>query len=114
VTSDTMTLRNYFRMGTVYTKHDRQSLTAAIAYALAHKDRLAAEMDTLRLELARDWTRQKDALLRILQLGEATPVWRLPCADSRWKLEGANGASSSEAGWRPAAGAVRGCRTTGV
>ena len=74
VTSDTMTLRNYFRMGTVYTKHDRQSLTAAIAYALAHKDRLAAEMDTLRLELARDWTRQKDALLRILQLGEATPV----------------------------------------
>ena len=36
--------------------------------------RLAAEMDTLRLELARDWTRQKDALLRILQLGEATPV----------------------------------------
>jgi glycosyltransferase involved in cell wall biosynthesis len=70
VTSDTAALRDYFRMGTVYTKHDPQSLAAAITYALAHRERLAAEMDTLRRELARDWKQRSDALQRSLQLGD--------------------------------------------
>jgi hypothetical protein len=70
VTSDTVALRNYFRMGTVYTKHDPQSLAAAVTYALAHRERLAAEMEMLRLELARDWKRRRDALRRALQLGD--------------------------------------------
>ena len=70
VTSDTVALRNYFRVGTVYTKHDPQSLAAAITYALAQRERLAAEMETLRLELARDWKRRGDALRRALQLGD--------------------------------------------
>ncbi len=70
VTSDTVALRDYFRMGTVYTKHDPRSLAAAITYALAHRERLAAEMDTLRRELARDWKRRNDALRHALQLGD--------------------------------------------
>jgi cell division protein FtsL len=69
VTSDTMVLRDYFRLGTVYTEHDSRSLAAAITNALAHKDRLAAEMKTLRLELACAWARQLEMLRRSLQLG---------------------------------------------
>ncbi|HKE82980.1 MAG TPA: glycosyltransferase [Vicinamibacterales bacterium] len=71
VTSDTAALREYFNRGTVYTKHDSHSLAAAISYALEHSDELAAEMRTLRVELARDWVRQRDALRRLLQLDEA-------------------------------------------
>ena len=71
VTSDTAALRDYFRLGTVYTKHDSQSMAAAIAYALAHRDRLGAEMKTLKLDLARRWTGLNDALRRSLQLGAA-------------------------------------------
>jgi len=71
VTSDTAALREYFNRGTVYTKHDSQSLAAAMSYALEHSDELAAEMRTLRVELARDWVRQRDALRRLLQLDES-------------------------------------------
>jgi glycosyltransferase involved in cell wall biosynthesis len=69
VTSDTAALREYFRLGTIYTKHDRHSLAAAIALALTDKERLAAEMHALRPDLVREWTRQKDALQRVLRLG---------------------------------------------
>jgi glycosyltransferase involved in cell wall biosynthesis len=69
VTSDTSALRSYFRMGTVYTRHDAPSLAASIIYALAHKDTLAAEMKTLKFELARDWKMQKDEVRRALHLG---------------------------------------------
>jgi len=67
VTSDTAALREYFRRGTVYARHDRGSLAAAITYALAHRRRLAAEMQTLKPELAEEWTRQRDALRRTLR-----------------------------------------------
>jgi glycosyltransferase involved in cell wall biosynthesis len=70
VTSDTAALRNYFRKGTVYTRHDPRSLAAAITYALAHRERLAAEMETLRRELAGDWKQRRDTLRHALQLGE--------------------------------------------
>jgi glycosyltransferase involved in cell wall biosynthesis len=69
VTSDTTALRQYFRLGTIYTKHDRRSLAAAIALALTEKERLATEMRALKPELVREWTRQKDALQRVLRLG---------------------------------------------
>jgi len=72
VTSDTAALREYFHHGTVYTEHDRRSLAAAIGEALDNSDRLAAEMRALRVELARNWTRQRDALRRLLPLGECT------------------------------------------
>jgi glycosyltransferase involved in cell wall biosynthesis len=71
VTSDTTALREYFNRGTVYSKHDSQSLAAAISYALEHSDALAAEMRTLRVELTRSWAGQRDALRRLLQLDEA-------------------------------------------
>ena len=66
VTSDTRALRDYFRRGTVYTKHDCESLITAIQYALAHKDRLALEMNTLKEELASEWRRQHEAVRRML------------------------------------------------
>jgi glycosyltransferase involved in cell wall biosynthesis len=70
VTSDTAALRAYFNRGTVYTKHDSASLAAAMAYALEHADRLAAEMSVLRAEIARDWNRQYAALRRVLHLDD--------------------------------------------
>jgi glycosyltransferase involved in cell wall biosynthesis len=70
VTSDTAALRDYFRLGTVYTKHDCQSLAAAITYALAHRDRLGADMKRLKLDLGRHWTGQNETLRRFLQLGD--------------------------------------------
>jgi glycosyltransferase involved in cell wall biosynthesis len=72
VTSDTAALRQYFRLGTIYTRHDRRSLAAAIAEALAHKERLASEMQMLKPELAREWTGQKDALRHWLQRDDRT------------------------------------------
>jgi hypothetical protein len=54
----------------VYAKHDRVSLAAAITDALAHRDRLAAEMKSLKIDLARRWAVQNEALQRALQLGE--------------------------------------------
>jgi glycosyltransferase involved in cell wall biosynthesis len=51
VTSDTAALRGYFRQGTVYSRHDSVSLADAITYALAHRDRLAAEMRDLKPDL---------------------------------------------------------------
>jgi len=68
VTSDTAALREYFHRGTVYTKHDRRSLAAAMTDALDNSDRLAAEMRGLRVELSRNWARQRDALRRLLPL----------------------------------------------
>ena len=80
VTSDTVALREYFHRGTVYTKHDCRSLAAAMAEALDNSDRLAADMRALRVELARSWTRQRDALRRLLPLGERTHHDLLPFA----------------------------------
>ena len=80
VTSDTAALREYFHRGTVYTKHDRRALAAAIAEALDNSDRLAADMRALRVELARSWARQRDALRRLLPLGERTHHDLLPFA----------------------------------
>jgi glycosyltransferase involved in cell wall biosynthesis len=72
VTSDTAALRQYFRLGTIYTRHDSRSLAAAIAEGLAHKERLASEMQRLKPELAREWTGQKDALRYWLQREDRT------------------------------------------
>jgi spore maturation protein CgeB len=66
VTSDTAALRAYFRQGTVYSRHDSVSLAAAITYALAHRERLAAEMRELKPDLIASWTTQRDALRRVL------------------------------------------------
>jgi len=71
VTSDTSMLREYFHRGTVYTQHDSQSLAAAMTYALEHADRLATEIRALRVELAREWTNQRDALRQQLHLESA-------------------------------------------
>jgi glycosyltransferase involved in cell wall biosynthesis len=68
VTSDTAALREYFSRGTVYTRHDRRSLAAAITDALDNAERLAAEMRDLRVALERNWTRQRDALRQLLPL----------------------------------------------
>ena len=68
VTSDTAALRAYFNRGTVYTKHDRRSLAAALTDALARADQLAAEMSALRTELTLDWNRQHETLRRMLHL----------------------------------------------
>lgn len=67
VTSDTAALRDYFRLGTVYTRHDSQSLAAAMTHALAHRTRLASEMQTLKPDLIAAWTQQRDALRRLLR-----------------------------------------------
>ena len=75
ITSDTRMLREYFHRGTVYTRHDSQSLAAAMTYALEHADHLASEIRALRVELAREWTHQRDALRQQLHLeaaGEST------------------------------------------
>jgi glycosyltransferase involved in cell wall biosynthesis len=66
VTSDTAALRSYFRRGTVYSRHDSGSLAAAITYALAHRERLAAEMRELKPALIASWTKQRNALRRVL------------------------------------------------
>jgi len=66
VTSDTAALRGYFRQGTVYSRHDSVSLAAAITYALAHRDRLAAEMRELKPDLMASWITQRDELRRVL------------------------------------------------
>jgi glycosyltransferase involved in cell wall biosynthesis len=67
VTSDTAALRQYFRRGTVYSRHDSASLAAAISYALANRERLAAEMRLLKPDLMAAWTEQRDALQELLQ-----------------------------------------------
>jgi glycosyltransferase involved in cell wall biosynthesis len=70
VTSDTAALREYFSRGAVYTRHDRRSLAAAMTDALDNAEQLGAEMRELRVELDRDWTRQRDALRQLLPLDE--------------------------------------------
>jgi glycosyltransferase involved in cell wall biosynthesis len=71
VTSDTRALREYFRLGTVYARHDAQSLAAAITYALAHKGRLTTEMRVLRRQLTDSWAAQRTALEHALRLETA-------------------------------------------
>ena len=68
VTSDTVALREYFRLGTVYTRHDSVSLAGAIADALAHKARLSREMRTLKEQLARSWNHQMGTVRRAVRL----------------------------------------------
>jgi glycosyltransferase involved in cell wall biosynthesis len=79
VTSDTRALREYFRLGTVYTKHDSQSLAVAITDALDRKDTLSAEMRALKAELAGTWTSQKDALRRTLGRAKHRAVGQVVC-----------------------------------
>jgi glycosyltransferase involved in cell wall biosynthesis len=69
VTSDTAALRQYFRRGTVYARHDSASLAAAITRALADRERLAAEMRSLKPDLMAAWTEQRDALQALLGRG---------------------------------------------
>jgi glycosyltransferase involved in cell wall biosynthesis len=71
VTSDTAALRQYFRRGTVYSRHDEASLAAAITYALTHRERLAAEMRSLKPDLMAEWTEQREALHGLLRRGGA-------------------------------------------
>jgi len=58
VTSDTRALRGYFTKGTVYARHEPQSLARAIGRAVAERDVLAAEMNELKQDLAAAWARQ--------------------------------------------------------
>jgi glycosyltransferase involved in cell wall biosynthesis len=67
VTSDTTALREYFSRGTVYARHDSASLAEAITTALAHRERLASEMQLLKPDLAAAWTQQRDALHHLLR-----------------------------------------------
>jgi glycosyltransferase involved in cell wall biosynthesis len=69
VTSDTAALRQYFRRGTVYSRHDSASLAAAITQALADRERLAAEMRSLKPDLMAAWTEQREALRGLLRRG---------------------------------------------
>ena len=55
VTSDTAALRAHFRRGTVFTRHDPESLAHAIDRALERRETLADEMQSLRPELEREW-----------------------------------------------------------
>jgi glycosyltransferase involved in cell wall biosynthesis len=67
VTSDTAALREYFRRGTIYTRHDSASLAAAITSALASRDRLTTEMRALKPDLIAAWTEQRDSLRSVLR-----------------------------------------------
>ena len=71
VTSDTAALRQYFRRGTVYSRHDHASLAAAITYDLTHRERLAGEMQSLKPDLIAEWTEQREALHGRLRQGGA-------------------------------------------
>lgn len=55
VTSDTTALREHFRRGTIFTRHDPRSIADAIGRALERRQVLAAEMLTLRPELESEW-----------------------------------------------------------
>lgn len=62
VTSDTSALRAYFRSGTVYSRHDPESLAESIAVALRDKVALGLAMVQLRTELSCAWQAQRDDL----------------------------------------------------
>lgn len=68
VTSDTRALREYFRLGTVYARHDPQSLASAIAYAMSNAARLSEEMRVLKRELSVSWLARRQALRQALEL----------------------------------------------
>ena len=70
VTSDTAALRAYFHRGTVYARHDPESLAEAISVALRDNAELGDAMDQLRTELAADWTAQRNALAARVAQGE--------------------------------------------
>lgn len=55
VTSDTAALREHFRRGTLFTRHDPRSIADAIGEALDRRAALAQEMRALRTELESEW-----------------------------------------------------------
>lgn len=69
VTSDTRALREYFHAGTVYTAHDSAAMAGAIAFAVEHRVRLAAEMAALKEDLLRDWRVQREAVWALMNEG---------------------------------------------
>ncbi|TKB23948.1 glycosyltransferase family 4 protein [Desulfopila sp. IMCC35006] len=64
VTSDTSCLRNYFHMGTVFTKHDERSIADAIRYA--YQERISLNKD-IRVWKDDIQDKQKDRLSNILK-----------------------------------------------
>ena len=66
ITSDTRALRAHFRKGTLYSRHDSESLAAAMRSAAAHKARLVDEMKSLKVELAAEWEEQRAALQELV------------------------------------------------
>jgi glycosyltransferase involved in cell wall biosynthesis len=72
VTSDTRALRAYFRRGAVYTRHDSESIAAAIRAAIEARVELSRESGLLRGELETEWEPQRAAVVdAIRSLGSA-------------------------------------------
>jgi glycosyltransferase involved in cell wall biosynthesis len=72
VTSDTLALRSHFRRGTVFTRHDEQSIADAIRSALKRRAELAQEMHLLRRELEAEWAiKAADLLNQVVGSREA-------------------------------------------
>lgn len=67
ITSDTRALRQYFRLGAVYSTHEPRHLAESIRTALARRSELAAQMTELKRELTGAWARRRDEL--VMQLG---------------------------------------------
>jgi hypothetical protein len=84
VTSDTAALRGYFRMGTVYTKHDADSIEAAIREAWQRRTELASEMRRLRMELDARWDVQRTKLVERLEALGGCKQRAVAGLDTRW------------------------------
>jgi glycosyltransferase involved in cell wall biosynthesis len=76
ILSNTPALKNYFRMGTVFTENRRHDIARAITSLDANGPALAEDIRTLKRDLAASWHRQWQILLEQFALVEETDVVR--------------------------------------
>ena len=67
ITSDKITLREYFNKGVVYTKNDCRSIAFSVKYAIAKKRQLSREIDDLKDELEINWNKRFKELNKKIQ-----------------------------------------------
>ncbi|MEO1859112.1 MAG: hypothetical protein ABGZ19_04375 [Verrucomicrobiales bacterium] len=66
ILTDTITLKNYFYKGTVYTKNNQENITKAMSMAIENLERLSAEVKALKNELNRRWMIKRNDLITCL------------------------------------------------
>ena len=77
ILSNTAALREYFSAGAMYTDNTTEDLAVKIGMAIAAREKLSAEVRTLRQKRAGEWEQRRQRFMRLLGEGDSRRAIRM-------------------------------------